>query len=303
MADYNYTPNQNSVANIGNKIGKTMFGKRMTPLSTFKPLVREAGRFGDTSERILTALAESSAYDVTTNNRAKFEQTVLDKWYNTINFSKTYNVSIPADEYAKALRSEKQLGSFVEQQTSSLMQKWEVEQYDEFISTLEVQAFKAEVEVPDLTTETYTEDDVVATITKIKNTIKDMKFYGNEYITSDVNLSAPEANRMIANATTGNLTLYINPKYTTAFEEHLSGNFRKMFDIDVKTEEIKIENADTVAYLMHSERMGYEQKKFKMTEEYVAQADRFDLFLHVQGSFYHTPLYPGCKFVKTTVTP
>lgn len=305
-----YTPNTNVVANILNRRGVTKLVDTLKENLDFDHLIQSEDEFGDTIEHIDTALSLKETYDPKNNEMADYKETVLNKYYNTINFSEVYLATTSDKEYSKALKSSRALADLVMKVIGKQRLTWRYDQYNKFVNLLETDTDLKETYVPDFTdieTKTQAErDDLTEKFLQvIFETIEKMRFYDSQFITVDPALSVEDKARFIATAPAETMTLYLNSKYYSWSQVDLSKRFRNLLDLN-KNLKIKIINFvdDTrVGYLTHDLRHSWRPRMIVAKEADPFKAVRRDHSLIVEGTFAKVPLYPGTVFKASALFP
>lgn len=305
-----YSPVANAVSNILNRRGETYMVEVLTEDSDFDHLIQTADQFGDTMEHIDTALAESEAYDVKSNDMADYKDTVLNKYYNTINYSKVYLASTPDKEYSKAMKGAGALANLVNKVLSKIGKSWRYDQYNQFVALMEGDTDLVPTYVPVFTgiegLAKAARDELTEKFLQVVfETVEKMRQYGQTYISVDSSLTAPEQARFIATAPADKMTLYLNTKYYSWSQVDLSRRFRNLLDLNknLSIKIIKFTDDDRPGYLTHNLRHSWRPKDIVAKEASPFKALRTDHSLIVQGTFAKVPLYPGTVFVPSANFP
>jgi len=305
-----YTPVANAIATILNRRSESHMVEALTENLDFDHLILTGDQFGDTMEHIDTALSESEAYDPTNNDMADYKKTVLNKYYNTINFSKVYLTSTPDAEYSKALKNAVALAALVNKVLGKQGKTWRYDQYVQFIALMEGDTDLKETYVPIFTGIQAATVDARKILTEnflqvVTETVEKMRFYSADYISVDSNLTAPEIARFIATAPSNKMTLYLNSTYYTWSQVDLSLRFRNLLDLnkDLKIKIIDFADADRIGYITHDLRHSWRPKSIVAKQANPFKALRVDHSLIVEGTFAKVPLYPGTVFVPSANFP
>ena len=299
-----YTPGSNLVANIQNRRGKTAIVENLKVLNVFDNLIRTPQEYGDTLEHIQTALSESESYDPKATLAGNYKETVLNKFYNVLNFSKVYYT--PTEEYKKALASPSALASLVNSVTGKQLKAMKYDQYNKFVNMLETDTDLLETTIPDFTgieslTKDQRDDLTEKFLQVLYETILDMGFYSNKYITVDATLTAPEKARMIATAPTGEITVYLNAKYFSWVQVDLSKRFRNMVDLgqQVNVKIVNFTDDSRPGYITHTMRYQFVPKMIQADEIKPFAVMRTDHALVVEGTYATVPAFPGTVLAFT----
>jgi len=135
-----YTANLNTVSNILNRRTETIFNNNITFLTDFDHLLRTRKEYGDTLEFLTKAIAPKKVggYDPASEVMANYVETILDKYYATINIDHVYYASTNDDEYKKALLSPKSLAELSSRVVNSMNESWAIDLYKAFNDKLSV---------------------------------------------------------------------------------------------------------------------------------------------------------------------
>jgi len=307
-----YTANLNTVSNILNRRTETIFNNNITFLTDFDHLLRTRKEYGDTLEFLTKAIAPKKVggYDPASEVMANYVETILDKYYATINIDHVYYASTNDDEYKKALLSPKSLAELSSRVVNSMNESWAIDLYKAFNDKLSVVA-TGDVSQLVFDTESGTFDDMTPTekevivdkvLVSILNKMKDMKFYGNKYITVDSTLTADQQSRIVANARYENLTLYIHYEWYSLIQSRLSKRLRDLFDLDNKIKIVEfnpnVANGNYkpdhfICHILHNNYINYYPRTITAKEVSPLDAIRVDHALIVQGTMTVNQLAPS----------
>ena len=303
-----YTQNTNAVANILNRRGETVIVDNLKVASDFDNLIMTKQEYGDTLEHIQTALVESEAYDVKSNDMADYKDTVLNKVYSQTPYNRLFLASTPQEEYKKALKNAKALGDLSQSVLGKMNKTWKYELYKKFVDMMENDTFTTSTTVEnftnfDIITKAERDEKIEKFLQQMFEAIIKLGFMTNDYIKLDSALTTEEKARMIATAPTGELTIYLNSSYFSWAQVDLSKRFRGMLDMgkEVNIKIINFTDATKPGFIAHDRRYQFVPRNIVAKETQPFKSTRTDHGLIVEGQFAVVPVFPATNFVQKAI--
>lgn len=294
-----YTPTANIAINILNRRKKTEVIDRLKSATPFDKLIKSDDEFGDTVETIDIALSEKKNFCPKLVQAGKYVQQYANKWYNTINWGKTYYNSKTQIELRKAMKDTSSMANLVSAIEAKNLKSWKVDFYYQCVKLMEDDTLIPYINVPNLnfTTEDKAtrEDAIEKFIQIVLETKHDMSFISNRYIAVDTGLTAEVQGRFVGMADDSELTLYINKKYDTWVTVELTKRFNTK-GIDLQMEVIDFKDANVPARLAHKDRYTYRPTLDESDAQKVFGTTRIDIAKMTQGTFANIPLFPAVMF-------
>lgn len=301
MGTVAYTPNANIVANILNRRKETVIVDALRKQTVFDNLIKNETMFGDTLEHVQKSLAEKKNFCPKLVQSGKYVQQYLNKWYTPINWGKTYYDSITRSELRKAITPNK-MADLISKIEGNNDRSWAYDFYYKCIDLLENDAEIPYIDVPDFSNFLTTVDKadrenlIERFIAIVLETMHDMSFYSNRYISVDSGLTAEQQGRLVATAPENELTFYINKTYSVWKTIDLTKRFSEA-GIKMAVKVVDLQDSNQIGYLVHNGRLGYYPHLLEGdAEKQFGTGGRVDVALSVEGTFANIPLYPAAMF-------